>query len=531
MECEICLSFKLRSNSNKFNCLFRFRWAFCQLSELKKCLRVNAIRKTLRELPKTLEDTYTRILMNIDEIYQQEALTGLLWLAFSERPLLINELAEAIVVDPQSDPPFDPEDRLRHPRDLLQVLTGLVTTSSKEGSEATSQQTIGLAHFSVKEYLLSDFIQNSAATKFHTTKITANGFIAECCLLYILQYDELHTHDLSYGELERYPLLKYASLFWYIHARSTPVESQKSIDPLISRLFFSKTALEIWARVHSSDEFNDEAFLFVNWVTMSCASPLYYASDLGLDGIVRQLLKHEVDVNAGFQFSMTGRRGDTALHRAALNGHGAVARLLLEHGADVHLGGEDIGTALFYAAKNGHREVVGILLEHHAEVNVNYSGWTAMVQAAENGHEGVVQLLLEHGADDKGSALYWAIGGGHDEVVRLLLQHGADGKEKALLRAARGGHNEAVRLLLQHGSDANPTDENGETALNLAAGKGYETAVLLLLEHGADQREGESGSTITAACSYRRTQNSGTTASRAQRRCEKQRRSRDDGPA
>jgi hypothetical protein len=149
--------------------------------------------------------------MSIDEKYQQEALNGLLWLAFSERPLLIEELAEAIVVNPQSDPPFDPEDRLRHPHDVLQILTGLVTISSKESSEATSQRIIGLAHFSVKEYLLSDLIQNSSATKFHTTRITANGFIAESCLLYILQCDESNSQDLSHKDLELYPLLRYAS--------------------------------------------------------------------------------------------------------------------------------------------------------------------------------------------------------------------------------------------------------------------------------------------------------------------------------
>jgi hypothetical protein len=73
----------------------------CQLDVLKKCKKRSSLVKSLESLPKTLDDTYARILASIEEDYQQEALRALIWLAFSQRPLRIEEVAETAVVDPK----------------------------------------------------------------------------------------------------------------------------------------------------------------------------------------------------------------------------------------------------------------------------------------------------------------------------------------------------------------------------------------------------------------------------------------------
>ncbi len=83
---------------------------------------MSLIRKALGNLPKTLDDTYSRLFLEIDEDYREEAMNALLWLAFSNRPLLLTELAEAIVVKPQAEPPFDPEERFPDPESVLQIL-------------------------------------------------------------------------------------------------------------------------------------------------------------------------------------------------------------------------------------------------------------------------------------------------------------------------------------------------------------------------------------------------------------------------
>lgn len=46
---------------------FRFRWAACQIDILGRLYNVCIIRKVLHALPKTLDETYERILMKIPQ--------------------------------------------------------------------------------------------------------------------------------------------------------------------------------------------------------------------------------------------------------------------------------------------------------------------------------------------------------------------------------------------------------------------------------------------------------------------------------
>jgi ankyrin repeat domain-containing protein 50 len=378
-------------------------------------LKVGAIRKSLKNLPKTLDDTYARILTNIDEDYQREAISALLWLAFSERPLQIDEVAEAAVVNPQSDPPFSPEERLSDPHDVLQILAGLVTIYPKDD---TSQSETRLAHFSVKEYLLSDRILKSPVSNFSATSITANDFITRSCILYILHYDKSSSKTMSFKDLECFPLLQYACEFWFIHAKSIPVESRKSIDYTIFQLFLSDTALRALQQVFRPDLIHQTPFRYREDI----CSPLFYASCIGLEVVVLLLLEHKVDVNVKETYMES-----TALHQAAKRGHEVVVRLLLEYKADVDAKDEDGRTALYWAVNRGDEAVVRLLLEYKADVDAKDKyGQTALHWAANRGHEAVVRLLLEYKADIDTknkfgqTALHRAAIEGHESIVRLL---------------------------------------------------------------------------------------------------------------
>ncbi|KAH0541438.1 hypothetical protein FGG08_004128, partial [Glutinoglossum americanum] len=134
-------------------------------------------------------------------------------------------------------------------------------------------------------------------------------------------------------------------------------------------------------------------------------------------------------------------------------GHEAVARLLLEKGADAAVRDTSTSTALHHAARSGHEAVARLLLEKGVDVATEDGlGRTALHRAAGSGHETIVRLLLEKGADTAAedesglTAMYLAAESGHEAVARLLLGKGADVATKdksgstALQQAAASGH-------------------------------------------------------------------------------------------
>jgi hypothetical protein len=92
----------------------------------------------------------------------------------------------------------------------------------------------------------------------------------------------------------------------------------------------------------------------------------------------------------------------TSLSFATINNNEAIARLLLETGAEIDLKGETVErrTPLSFAAQYGHEAVVRQLLKKGAKVGYRDKyGKTPLYYAAEGGREVVVRLLLEKGAE------------------------------------------------------------------------------------------------------------------------------------
>lgn len=141
----------------------RFRWAACQLDALAKCGITHAgIRGVLESPPKTLDETYEKILCAIDDEHSEKVVKLLHWLAYSPRPLHIEELAEVVAVNVGSKPRIDSEARFLEPRDILTICSSLVTTETDITGIPYGQKVGGqirLAHLSVRDYLTSERIR------------------------------------------------------------------------------------------------------------------------------------------------------------------------------------------------------------------------------------------------------------------------------------------------------------------------------------------------------------------------------------
>ena len=100
MECEAPFSFvSLRELSSHY----RFRWVFCQLDTLRRCLP-GRVRLALDELPVTLDGTYERTLLDINEQNWEYAHRLFQCITVASRPLRVEELAEFLAFDFNEEP-------------------------------------------------------------------------------------------------------------------------------------------------------------------------------------------------------------------------------------------------------------------------------------------------------------------------------------------------------------------------------------------------------------------------------------------
>jgi hypothetical protein len=113
---------------------------------------------TLAFLPKGLDGTYRRILKNIEPEYLHDALRVLYCLCYCFKPMRLDEVVEVLAIELTSKPRFVAEQRLRDPTDILTICSSLVSIiaiKSDSQSQVEAVEEGRLAHYSVREYLVS----------------------------------------------------------------------------------------------------------------------------------------------------------------------------------------------------------------------------------------------------------------------------------------------------------------------------------------------------------------------------------------
>jgi ankyrin repeat protein len=424
--------------------------------------------------------------LSIDELYQEDVQKVLQWLCFCARPVTLSEMVEVLAVTIKDGPRFDSDERYAEPRDILTRCSSLVSISKLTPGHPSlwdpDEDQLTLAHFSVKEYLMSERIQISAACRYHVTEKCANILIAQICLAYLLQFN---TKDcLNKSTIRNYPLADYAALYWIKHACPQGGTELTELQPLIMELLqASRNPYLNWLQIYETNP------------QFGMGTPLYYSSQAGLLDTTNLLLQQGADVNT------QGGLYSNALQAASAMGHEPVTRLLLEKGAEVNAQGGIYGNALQAASLCGEKTVVCLLLEQGAEINAQGGLYGNALQAASlAGGKEIMHLLLEKGAEVNmqgglyGSALQAAAVGGQEVIIRLLLEKGAEVNTQvgfygnALQAAAAYDQETIVRLLLEKGAQVNARGGFYGSALQAASEMGREIIVRLLLQEGADIR-------------------------------------------
>jgi len=185
---------------------------------------------------------------------------------------------------------------------------------------------------------------------------------------------------------------------------------------------------------------------------------LLLAIDAGDIGKIQELLDAGADPNLAF-------RDRTPLMFAIWSDRSDIFHLLLEKGADLKTGTEEMGPLITIAAGMGNTEVLGTLLDRGVDIDARAKdGRTALMIAVHNHHSDAVAFLIERGADvnaQEGSgwtALMLAAMNGDLACVNHLIEGGADvnletnDRESPLDRARLLERTEVVEALLAAGA-------------------------------------------------------------------------------
>ena len=238
------------------------------------------------------------------------------------------------------------------------------------------------------------------------------------------------------------------------------------------------------------------------------------AATAGHWGIARMLVEHGAELQGAM------RDADTLLHWAARAGELDFCKFLLQRGSSVNARNTSGCTPLFLACASispGSTFVAELLLAAGATANTpDKDKFTPLIQAAHDGRADLCELLIRAGAKieqkekDGYTALGWAARRGHGVACDALVQAGAalDPVSRhgstPMIRAAQGGHAGVIELLHRAGASIFWMDVNGQSALHWAASKGFEDAARVLIGLGAptcnpDDR-GRTPLSLAAAC-------------------------------
>ncbi|KAG4436826.1 hypothetical protein IFR05_007675 [Cadophora sp. M221] len=150
-----------------------FLWVEFQLCDLCEAESDHGIKRTLENLPKSLSETYDRLLAKITGDERRQMIVRMFkWIVCSRRPLLVDELREAIAFT-LDDEEWQREKIVTNIDRLIRACGNLVIIDG-------NTKIVQFAHYTVQQYLLA-----SSVGFFHFTSQDASIMAGEFCIAYL----------------------------------------------------------------------------------------------------------------------------------------------------------------------------------------------------------------------------------------------------------------------------------------------------------------------------------------------------------
>jgi hypothetical protein len=223
------------------------------LEILRDCLPPS-VRRTLKELPESLDETYERILKEIKKPNRGLAQRVPQCLVVAIRPLHVAELAEVLAVDlddSEGIPRLNADWRWENQEQALLIACSSLIAIVETGDSRVVQ----FSHFSVKEFLTSSRLSTASGevAAYRIDLENAHTILAQACPGVLLE-----THDEIDGNtFKEHPLARYAAEHWTTHAQFGEVSSrsQNGMEYLFNP---DKPHFRVWLTLYDIDTKPDE---------------------------------------------------------------------------------------------------------------------------------------------------------------------------------------------------------------------------------------------------------------------------------
>ncbi|KAF5694693.1 hypothetical protein FDENT_821 [Fusarium denticulatum] len=371
-----------------------FLLARLQLDSLAPKRSLKAFKDALTTLPtgasaynKAYDDVMKRIESQDEEgIAVAKAVLG--WLTFAKRPLRIEELRTAVIIE-ETDTDVD-EEKLMDIEDMVSTCAGLVTINRWN-------DTVTLIHYTVEEYLRRTW------PRWVNSHLDAQTVIATTCLTYLL----FPVFDVEVSEMDRllrreragrqvYPLLDYSLEYGAIHAGLSGANCPSIARFRSSRSKISKNLLLLNAKYGKSQGKDTAEWLIEQGVTADVQdsegrTALHYAVLNDWAPCVESLLK-------GGAFLNSDAKNMTPFHYTVDTGDEAIARFFLSAGVPVDL---PVTRQTHVSSYEDNKAIYGTGDTNQMVVDKSCSvqGLTALHLAALSGSQKMTKFLLDHGAN------------------------------------------------------------------------------------------------------------------------------------
>ena len=495
---------------------------------LRHCLPAS-VKRTLKELPESLDETYERILKEIKKPNRGLAQRVLQCLVVATRPLRVAELAEVLAVDlddsegiPRLNSDWRWEDQEQALLIACSSLIAIVDPGDVKDSDSDSDTEV---NDGVSEVEVDDNDYDIEAGHGHLVAETNDGdshtgASSSGLKLYTSDVDldveaghndpEAETDDGdSHIEADDSRIVQFShfSVKEFLTSSRLAAASEEvsayRIDLENAHTILAQACLAVLLQTHDDIDENKSKdhplakYAAKHWTTHAqfrdvssrLQNEMKYLFDADKPHFKAWRMLFDIDVIrplAGpFQYFATLPASPAApLYYAALCGfHDLVEHLIAKYPQDVNTTGGYYKRSLTAALAGKYFETADLLRHNGADLHVRgYTGTFPLHAAAFSGEFEVVQKLIEYEADidardEEGwTPLYWASSGLYlkdGSILRLLLERGADvnaptkGGSTPLHRASGNGAVEVVRLLLDHGADIEAVDSDGKTALQV----------------------------------------------------------------